>query len=1098
MVKPPRAALAGIRARSSTTYPSAGTKGKEKNVAQFTSDVEPSHDARESGFQGWQVPRSPVRRSPPIPAGSSLFSDDNSQFPAWFNLKDPIKEEEPLSAKEENTDNNVIVPPVGINRGNDHEQVQLDENNNDGPGPADPLDREEQEDNESIANPERSDSPRSDRWSDYDEDDDDIGEIPSFGARPEGQSTPIISPENAKPEPQGNVKTVVAEITMKVDSLAADNAALMIAQAKANDENKRLQDEIKRLTAAGQKTDHKSEQRASTARATSVLPPGSAVNRAIHGDRPGGGPSDPGDSDDGGKPPKKDPGKGKKPARKESTPDPDDSDTGDDKDKGDIFDDEPESDHASDSAGTKKRKRAARRRYRARIARLKYQQAFLKTTPPFIYNGEVQATLFKKWVREVRLWIEQGRLGDSEGVQTAGRFLAGRAYQFFERDVLALQKKYSLTEFFERLFNYVFPVDFRMQQRDKFDTCKQENRSVLDFLWKLQEIADMIGDMDDKDIILAFWRRSQPYLRVEMTKDGLDPTTMSLTVLEECAIRHERAHLLAGEEGKRGKTFTSRFTTSKHNNSSAASPIAPQAMIPSTSLAVVKRDNKDGKKPFSPNKRFGNKSNKDAERLKRLRAEGRCFECESREHLSKDCPQKTTKRPPIRLAAAELISPAEARLAAVEEGNKLGLFSALLEPSTKSMRENLIARAKLTLETAVPLTFDYIEEDAEASAFMEDRFEMSDWGCDESCPKCESGSVEIWDHHSYETHLVTYAQLADPSFDLVHWIHISKSEQFDAMVRKKRKVKWHSAPPAKAQYRDDDDPDSDDEDSSDLDHDQSPQKSACSIQVSAVQTARTNIRERAPVGLDTQSALERTAARVKSAGRMVPKPIVVVVNINGQPCRALLDSGSQSDFMSTTLVDQLKLPIQDLEKPLTLQLAVSGSRGKVKCLVNAVLAYQSVKEKRTFDVANLDSHDLILGLPFLVQHKLLLGFNPAQVTIRSIESVLFDAEQSVYIASRAAELKQINIDEFREELTQYASDICKEAIETPLPPLRTINHVIPLIDEHKVYSWCPSKCPELFKALWRSKRDDYIRTGRWEFRSGTNAVPMIMPPRMGP
>lgn len=407
------------------------------------------------------------------------------------------------------------------------------------------------------------------------------------------------------------------------------------------------------------------------------------------------------------------------------------------------------------------------------------------------------------------------------------------------------------------------------------------------------------------------------------------------------------------------------------------------------------------------------------------------------------------------------------------------------------MQENLITWAKLTLEAVVPLTFDYIEEDAEASAFMKDHFELSDWGCDESCPKCESGLVEIWDHHSYETHLVTYAQLADPSFDLVHWIHISKSEQFDAMVREKRKVKWHSAPPAKAQYRDDDGSDSDDEDSSDLDHDQSPQEYACLIQVSAVQTAHINNWECAPVP-ETQSALEQTAARVKSAGHMVPKPIVVAININGQPCRALLDSGLQSDFMSMTLVDQLKLPIQDLEKPLTLQLVVSGSQGKVKCVVNAVLTYQSVKEKRTFDVANLDSHDLILGLPFLVQHKLLLGFNPAQVTIQSIESVPFDAEQSVNIASCSAELKQISIDELREELTQYAQDICKEAVETPLPPLHTINHVIPLIDEHKVYSWRLSKCPELFKALWCSKCDDYICTRRWEFRSGTNAVPMIM------
>lgn len=45
-------------------------KGKEKDIAQLTSDVEPSDNTQESGFQGWQVPRSPVRCSPPIPAGS--------------------------------------------------------------------------------------------------------------------------------------------------------------------------------------------------------------------------------------------------------------------------------------------------------------------------------------------------------------------------------------------------------------------------------------------------------------------------------------------------------------------------------------------------------------------------------------------------------------------------------------------------------------------------------------------------------------------------------------------------------------------------------------------------------------------------------------------------------------------------------------------------------------------------------------------------------------------------------------------------------------------------------------------------------------------
>lgn len=169
-----------------------------------------------------------------------------------------------------------------------------------------------------------------------------------------------------------------------------------------------------------------------------MLPPRSAVNHAINGDKLGGPPDSRDSDDNGGKPLRKDPGRGKKLPKKESTPDLGDSDPGSKNDKGDIFDDEPESDHASDSAETKKGKHAAHREYHTCIACLKYQQAFLKMTPLFIYNREVQATLFKKWVCEVCLWVEQGRLCKSEGIQTSGIFLGGRAYQFFKRDVLAL------------------------------------------------------------------------------------------------------------------------------------------------------------------------------------------------------------------------------------------------------------------------------------------------------------------------------------------------------------------------------------------------------------------------------------------------------------------------------------------------------------------------------------------------------------------------------------------------------------------------------------------------------------------------------------
>ena len=54
-------------------------------------------------------------------------------------------------------------------------------------------------------------------------------------------------------------------------------------------------------------------------------------------------------------------------------------------------------------------------------------------------------------------------------------------------------------------------------------------------------------------------------------------------------------------------------------------------------------------------------------------------------------------------------------------------------------------------------------------------------------------------------------------------------------------------------------------------------------------------------------AIQRNAAVAKDLTRTVPRPIVVTVKIDGHPARALLDSGSLGDFLSSTLADQLKV-----------------------------------------------------------------------------------------------------------------------------------------------------------------------------------------------
>ncbi|KAJ8592858.1 hypothetical protein M405DRAFT_692786, partial [Rhizopogon salebrosus TDB-379] len=241
--------------------------------------------------------------------------------------------------------------------------------------------------------------------------------------------------------------------------------------------------------------------------------------------------------------------------------------------------------------------------------------------------------------------------------------------------------------------------------------------------------------------------------------------------------------------------------------------------------------------------------------------------------------------------------------------------------------------------------------------------------------------------------------------------------------------------------------------------------------------------------------LERSATRPKATGRVLPRPIVILVHLNRKPCRALLDSGSLTDFVSTTIVDQLKLKYEVLDKPIPLQLAVSGSRSSVKAITTAELHYQDIRGPRTFDIVNLETYDVILGMPFLFQHQILLGFNPSELKVRSIDPLPIRGAQTQVLEIRVTSVPEDELDPLRTELREYARDICKEAVETPLPPLHAINHVIPLKDESASYAWRQARCPEALRPLWKAKKDDYIRTGRWEFHSGSNAVPMLMIPK---
>jgi hypothetical protein len=131
------------------------------------------------------------------------------------------------------------------------------------------------------------------------------------------------------------------------------------------------------------------------------------------------------------------------------------------------------------------------------------------------------------------------------------------------------------------------------------------------------------------------------------------------------------------------------------------------------------------------------------------------------------------------------------------------------------------------------------------------------------------------------------------------------------------------------------------------------------------------------------SALQRDSSNIQDMTRPIPKLLVIVVNINGHPARALIDLGSLSDFILGALVQQLNLPKEELAKPLQVQMAVQGSCSKVNYGTRVRMTYQGIKGEHYFNVMNLSNYDLILGMPFLYQHKVSLCLEPPAMVIRS-------------------------------------------------------------------------------------------------------------------
>ncbi|KAJ3736434.1 hypothetical protein DFJ43DRAFT_1150140 [Lentinula guzmanii] len=107
--------------------------------------------------------------------------------------------------------------------------------------------------------------------------------------------------------------------------------------------------------------------------------------------------------------------------------------------------------------------------------------------PTEIYEGNPNLRSLHRNMRETIAYCDDGNVPTHQEVEVALRFLKGKAYTFFERTCGKNPGNWTLSTFYEKLYDFVFPIDFRTEQRRRLITLQQKGKRVRDHVGIFQD-----------------------------------------------------------------------------------------------------------------------------------------------------------------------------------------------------------------------------------------------------------------------------------------------------------------------------------------------------------------------------------------------------------------------------------------------------------------------------------------------------------------------------------------------------------------------------------------------------------------------------------
>ncbi|KAF8222629.1 hypothetical protein L208DRAFT_1053436, partial [Tricholoma matsutake] len=217
----------------------------------------------------------------------------------------------------------------------------------------------------------------------------------------------------------------------------------------------------------------------------------------------------------------------------------------------------------------------------------------------------------------------------------------------------------------------------------------------------------------------------------------------------------------------------------------------------------------------------------------------------------------------------------------------------------------------------------------------------------------------------------------------------------------------------------------------------------------------------------------------------------------------LLDSGCTSDSISPEFAMSANLKAHKLEEPVPLQLGTIRSHSKINFGLFTDFEISEIKNTHYFNVVNIDRYDAILGTVFMRKHGIVLDFERDEVRIKGkhLDTIIEGPNtfkqarwHAMHLADKAKSkgpLSKKDLPRLHEEWKQSCQDILN-GVPDKLPPLREINHHIPLVDEKKKYNYYLPKCPDSMRKPLAEKISKYCKAGWWRPARAEQAAPMLV------